>query len=152
MNREYRLPILSAYYQDALETMIWENDEKTYRLTPSQITKVRPVYRRLRSNPVWNKISERGEPWALVDFAKHIMNGDIIANHETFLWYLIDRYEDRTQITLMQAAEDDDCIRWHFQDLVYWLNGLSIRYPDLINFWSTHGGNCITFQRAYLNH
>ena len=148
--KEYRLPILNDHYRKLLELMIHENGKTDY-FGSSQIKRIRPTYNRLRKNPVWKKIVERGNTWELIEFAQHITKGEIIANAETFLWYLLDRYAERMQITLYQAAEDEECIRWHFQDLTYKLNGLSIKYPDLVHFSPTHGLNCITFQEAYRN-
>lgn len=147
---DYRLPTLNEYYHERLDLLILDSGNTDYFST-SQIKKIRPVYNRLRRNPVWHKIAERGNPWELVDLARHIVNGEIIANQDTFLWYLLDRYEDFRQITIYQAAEDEDCIRWRIQGLGYWLNGLSVKYPDLIHFTNTHGLGSITFQRMYNN-
>lgn len=148
MKKEYSLPLMNDHYRKLLEYVIRDNGDMDY-LGSGQIKRVRPMYNRLRKNPVWAKIAERGNHWELVTLANHIANGEILADAETFLWYLLDRYADRMQITLTQAAADEECIRWRFEELACWLRGLDIKYPDLISFWYTHGQTCITFRETY---
>lgn len=144
MKKEYSLPLMNDHYRTLLDLVIRDNGNMDY-LGAGQISRVRPTYNRLRKSPVWRKIAERGNTWELAEFAQHITQGEFLANAETFLWYLLDRYADREQMTLTQAAADEESIRWHFEDLACMLRGLSIRYPDLISFWYTHGQTCITF-------
>ena len=148
--KEYRLPILNDYYRERLDLLI-ADDGRTDYFSEAQLRHFRPAFNRLRKNPMWKKIAERNTPWQLRELAEHITKGEIIANADTLLWYLLDRYSDHMQITLTQAAEDEDCIRWHFEEIACMLRGLSTRYPDLISFWYTNGQTCLTFQETYKN-
>lgn len=143
MKKEYSLPLMNDHYCNLLKGVLYDNGNMDY-LGSSQIKRVSPTYNRLRKNPVWQIIADRNNHWELAEFAEHITNGEILATAETFLWYLLDRYNDRRQLTLVQAAEDEECIRWHFEELACKLRGLSIRYPHLISFWHTLGQTCIT--------
>ncbi|GHU92763.1 hypothetical protein FACS1894208_00580 [Clostridia bacterium] len=143
--KEYKLPILNGYYRDKLDLLIADDGRGDY-FSEAQLRHFRPTYNRLRKNPIWQRIAERGNNWELRELAGHITKGEVIANADTLLWYLIDRYAERDQRTLAQAAGNDDFIRRNFDELTCWLRGLSIRYPDLISFCATHGQTCLTFK------
>jgi len=148
--KEYKLPTLNAHYENLLEYVIYDEGKYDY-LSVSQIKKVRPIYNRISNNPVWKEIADRGNNYELIELAKHIVKGEIIASPETFLWYLLDRYSNRIQVNLKTVAENEECVKWNYQSLIYWLNGLSIKYSHLINFSPTHDLNSITFVESYNN-
>jgi hypothetical protein len=148
--KEYKLPLLNKVYQERLDFVVLDGGDMSY-YGPGQEARLRPAYNRITKNPVWKIVSESNNSFEMTRFAKHIANGEIIASQETFLWYLIDRYENRMEITLSQAAADEECIRWNFEELTCWLRALSMKYPHLISFWATNGQTCITFMRVYNN-
>ena len=146
--KEYRLPTLNSHYEDLLGILVHEKGCASC-FGAGQIKRIRPTYNRIVKNPIGKIIAKRGNTWELEAFARHIAKGEIIANQETFLWYLLDRYACRMEVTLYEVADNEECVRWHFQELVYWLNGLSIKYPHLIHFSPTYGLNVIIFQETY---
>jgi len=142
--KEYKLPLLNDHYRELLEMLIDDKGNTSF-LGTSQILRIRPTYNKIMRNPMAKAILERGNVWELREFAGHIVKGEILADKETFLWYLWDRYAHRGQINFADAAKDNDIIQWNYQELIYWLNGLAIRYSNLISFWSTHGLSVLTF-------
>jgi hypothetical protein len=150
MEKGYRTIKLNSRHQALLEMLVREHGNTSF-LSPSQLRVVRPVYNRMIKNPAWKIVAARKNDFDLVHFALHIADWEIIANHETFLWYLFDRYGKYGQVSLNVVAEHEECVKWHYEELVCWLNGLSAKYFDIINFSSTHDYCAITFKKEQGN-
>jgi hypothetical protein len=111
-------------------------------LSSSQIKRARPAYNRIINSPAWKIVAARKNIFEMEYFALHIAKGEIIADPETFLWYLFDRYGEYGQVTLKTVSEHAECLRWRYEELVCWLNGLSVEYPGIIHF-SPANGLCV---------
>jgi len=146
--KKYKLPTLNPHYEYLLRILIHENGNPE-RFGNGQIKRIRPVYNRIINNPVGKIILERDGVFFLAEFASHIAKGEIIYSSDTLLWYLFDRYGDRHEINFKFVAENENCIRWHYEEIICWMRGLSCKYPQLIHFWSTHGTSVLMFEKEY---
>jgi hypothetical protein len=140
---------LSKHYKEHLDLLVrfgW-NHSMTDGFCPSVITKIKPIYNRLSKNQAYQNIYNDGQnPFKTIGFITHILDGEILYDQDTFLWYLLDRYSNREQIDLYQVIEDNPSLKYH-EEMIPMLNGLSVRYPELISFWPTNGLNVINLYK-----
>lgn len=111
-------------------------EELSMRVSAGAFKRLRPRVKEIMNNAV----SQLGLEY-FGEAVEHYLNEEVLANSEALLFTLFEDYFKRgiSQLSLDKWIEEIGGYSEHRTDAVKMLNGLSVNYPDFINFADTFG-------------